>query len=222
MGDAPPEGIGLIDERQARYLAQTTEQYASLGRFVQAFEQMVDAARAGCVHLFPVSGPFQVQQRMLHLLLSSPGMTAKPVFDALKAFLGELMSEMGDAIPADERKVIGDVLSYIDGEVQHLMQARNALLHGTWYIGWANEADQDFSEFLVHKWKASSRGLESHDLPKTAMELDALSARCDALTELVRRVWVAFRHGGSGGPGPRVRFNVHRRGKVWLPSPPPP
>lgn len=221
MIEAPQPGPNSAagEGRQARYIAQTTEQFAALGRFVQAFEQMVWSARQAALHLFRAKDV--EQQRLLHIMLGHAGMTAKPVFDVHRAFYGEFLNNPENNIPGDERQVISAVLSYIDGEVNSLTQMRNALLHGTWFIGWASEEEEDFSEFTVHKWKTSANGLESHGLPKTAYDLDALSARCTAISKLVNRVWTAFVVPGEGGPAPRVRFNVHRVGKAWLPEPPP-
>lgn len=205
-------------DREARYVAQTTEQFAALGRFVQAFEQMVDAGRIACLQLFPTSGGGAVaikQQRMIRLLLSQ--MTAWSIFEQHRAFYMELLLAAGDAVPADERKILGEVLVYIDREVGELVKARNALLHGTWRIGWASAADEDFSELRVHKEKISKQGLVAHSFPNSVVELDVISSRCNAVTELVCRVWMTF----CTDSGPRVRYNVHKDDGVWLASPPP-
>lgn len=208
-GDNADDGL----TREERFRAQTTEQYAALGRFVQAFEQMVDAYRSAI--MFMMNGPHPGQQ-LTRALIYHPVMTAKPLFEVMRAQFGVHLDHMGSQLDGEERRVVEGALGYLAAECSDLFSLRNILVHGTWFIGWASADQQDFSEMEVVKFNIKPSGARLAKTPKSAKELDALTARCVAAQQLVQRMWTCFISPG----GPRVRRNIRQEGKVWLAEPP--
>jgi hypothetical protein len=62
------------------------------------------------------------------------------------------------------------------------IRTRNTYLHGTWFIGWASESQQDFSDIAGFKLGPSPKiGSGTKDLTKSVQELQA---RVDELEEI--------------------------------------
>jgi hypothetical protein len=177
------------------YEKNTQEQYAALGRFVEAFERMVHEARDGAnslmlhgYHLDPLTA-LQIST-LISIPLYHQALAAKPIFEIFRALLMEKITDPSYRKTyniTDEHVVIfGGALGAISGEYEFLANKRNELLHGTWFIGFTDETNPHAAQFQVNKYKTTGSGMSKLELPKTAPELDALSERCDeALT------WIA-------------------------------
>lgn len=75
--------------REERYKAQTTEQFAALGRFVQEFEQAVFELRRVPIFLF---GGFNTeQQRRAQVMVGHEAITAMAPMDIVSRLIGEIM-----------------------------------------------------------------------------------------------------------------------------------
>lgn len=169
----------LKDERRQR---QTREQFEALGRFVQSFEQMVDAVRRGIILVSGISG-FQCD--LLQIVLHHQVMTAKPLFDVFRAITSVVMNDPKRRIPEVEFNVMQDLLKQVANRYQDACSRRNDLLHGTWYIGWHCADQEDFSELIIDKRKVSAKGLSQAELPASTEALNADRKRCEDIHDIL-------------------------------------
>jgi hypothetical protein len=184
----------------------TKEQYEMLGRFVEAFEMMVSEVRESII------GFFEHDRRggvLAEIALHHSALSAKPLFDIFRAMIvemvnkaiseqehglsgpdGLLIDRKGNRlqISASDRDTIFGVLTFLQGKYDSLANRRNDLLHGTWFVGYSSSEDLTASEFYIQKFRTSKQGLvPAADLPKNAVQVKALSERCDDV-----RNWVCW------------------------------
>jgi hypothetical protein len=93
-------------------------------------------------------------------------MTAKPLFDTMRAIIAEIVNVETSPHYAD-RATFKKVLSCIETEHNHLYNKRNELLHGTWLVGYTSFDDPNAKEFRIRKYKTTADGLADVQLPKT-------------------------------------------------------
>ena len=174
------------------YEKNTREQFEALGRFVQAFEEMVFAARLCCLELLAF-GLSQQQRRLVAIPLYYNNLGAKAVFDIFRAVFIETISDENyrttHSLAEAEIQKFSSVLSKINRHYDDLSNRRNDLLHGTWIMGAASAEDPDGSKFRVHRLRVSGTGLSEVALPTTATELLALRDQCQ---EVRRWIWTIF------------------------------
>ena len=163
------------DERQARYEAQTREQFEALGRFVQAFEQMVHALRMGIESRLQSESPNMVH--FTRMLFHHQVLTAWPLWEMFRGVIYTDISEIRP-LEAPEIRAFHDVLTKLGREVQALLSARNNILHGTPFIGWASAEQEDFSELTIMKWGVSAKGWKVTETPKSVSAVMELVNRC--------------------------------------------
>jgi hypothetical protein len=172
--------------RGEAYLKNTQEQYEALGRFVEAFEDMVDEVRILCMDLLSrlAENPTHnhTHRVLLHIVLHHQALTAKPLFEILRAMIAEILKndegrKQYGIIDADGEVFIG-ALHSINYEYVDLVNVRNNLLHATWYIGCSDASDPESSEFFAYKGNSNKDGWAPLELPKKASELLDLSERC--------------------------------------------
>ncbi|MGB7246638.1 MAG: hypothetical protein WBC64_08210, partial [Methylovirgula sp.] len=176
-------GSAVVLKRQSdvAYKKNTREQYEALGRFVEAFELMVEAVRRICVDLLPIDGE---RDHLIAVVFHHQALTAKPLFEIMRATIAQLLTYASHPHkPA--RAFYKALLSYVQNEYNDLVNIRNNLLHGTWFIGLRSWQDPDAERFFLHKYTTNKEGLELLKLPKTAGELMGLVKRCDDL-----RAWI--------------------------------
>ena len=167
------------------YQRNVSAQYEALGTFVERFELMVNEAREVCIESICNSIGRSERLGLIEISFHHQVMTAKPLFDIMRAIIAEIVNEEGSQHYAD-RAVFKDVLTHIAKEYNSLYWKRNDLLHGTWFIGYTGENDLAASQFEVRKYKTTKNGLErATELPKNATELLALASRCDET-----RTWI--------------------------------
>jgi hypothetical protein len=157
------------------YIKNTKEQYEALGRFVEAFEAMVNEARSTCIDILSIESS---QERLLEVVFHHSALTAKPLFEIMRALIAEQLKHIVK-ISIKDIDVFRGVLSDIATEYFDLANTRNNLLHGTWYIGYQNTIDPNSETFRVNKYKPTKSGLAADDLPKEAGELLKLRDRCE-------------------------------------------
>ena len=206
--------------RERQFQAQTKAQFESLGRFVQAFELMVEVTRT--TNSFFLSRGDPKLGQMTNVVLFHSSMTAWPLFEIMRGLYAQAAENYPEFFDQNERSTLNQVMAYCATEYSKLLELRNNLLHGTWRIGWTSAEQQDFSEMLVHKFKGNKSGYALVDLPKTAEELDAETRRCEALKDLLYQIFGACISGMVSGKGSRIRFNVRMETGRWLPEPPEP
>jgi len=172
----------------------TKEQYEELGRFVEAFEAMVNEARNICIII--LAGLDLSQQTFVSVALHHQALTAKPLFEIMRALIAEICKDK----KARKKYKIDDlaasifvgVLGTISKEYMELTKTRNNLLHGTWYVGYLGSDDLDAKEFFVSKYTTSKTGLAHIPLPKTATELRDLTKRCEKVQAWLSRIDLCF------------------------------
>jgi hypothetical protein len=195
------------------YKKNTSEQYEAMGRFVEAFEAMVNEVRETSISLI---GGGTRQQQLVEIALHHGAMSAKPLYDIMRASMVEIIDDtiklqaqrdaagiawdsdgeileplrlnfglMPLTFSPEERILFLKVLTAIGVEYEALFSKRNNLLHATWFIGYMGADDPNSANFHVRKFTTTQTGLAQVPLPTTARELNELSSRCQEV-----RYWV--------------------------------
>lgn len=209
MSDHEPE-----KSREQRFERQTKEQYEALGRFVQEFEQMVDAARFGCLMI--TAGNGREQQRM-NIVLHHSALSAMPMFEIFRALLGTIIYR--DGFDIAEQKIFTSVIKDVHERYRSVASKRNDLIHATWYIGWASEDQQDFSEFLAKKHKVTGDQLKLAKNPTNTTELELITQECSRLNEVIRALFFCGAIGLSAAKNFAEKDVINIDGKpkrVWV------
>ncbi len=110
------------ETRDEKFSRQTCEQFEWIGRFVQSFELMVDAARGSALLLLR-----PVPQRMLNIVLHHSSMTAWPLFEIVQALYGEMIAQ--DTFPKEQADVVRGVLKQVAADYSDLLSQRNIVSH---------------------------------------------------------------------------------------------
>ncbi len=171
------------------------EQYEALGRFVEAFEAMVDEVRGVCLdRLWAITrntdmdtDPEYFSRKMvLDIPFHNQSMTAKPLWDVMRAIIVEIVSQKYCSL-YEERECLKSLLGFMASEYEELYSKRNALLHGTWFIGFVSEEDPNNEKFRIRKFQTTATGLQTvKELPQEVSQLTSLTMRCDEM-----RTWIA-------------------------------
>ncbi len=172
-------------------------QYEMLGRFVEAFESMVDQIRSRSIELASRDSRNKI---LLEVIMNHSALSTKPVMDIFRAIVAEcfkdaLQEEQNDKteppllakfagkellLTIRDRDVLLGVLSHIAGKYEALVNKRNDLLHGTWFVGLSSEDDPMNTFFTVRKLKTSKTGLVSaREMPQHADHLKDLAEQCN-------------------------------------------
>jgi hypothetical protein len=193
-----------------KYQKNTKEQYEALGRFVEAFELMVDEVRTTCIKLMGPT-PNIFDSTLPEIAFHHQVMTAKPLFEIMRAMIAQLIKDP-DAVEDEERPIFSGVLAQISKGYTDLTNMRNNLLHGTWFVGYVTDTGDDAEEFHVRKNVATKDGLAALDLPKTATELLDEAQKCEQLRDWLRAIQDCIPLVGTGSSiERRFKFN----GKAW-------
>src|SRR6266481_3724405 len=198
---------------ESPYAANVKSQYEELGRFVEAFEMMVAEVREACIGLFSLN---LVQKRELEIVFHHRIMTAQPLFEIFRASMVERLADddfrkRNDMDDLDRVSFIG-VLRAIAGEYSKLINKRNSLLHGTWFVGFTSNDDPDSSEFEVIKYDVAAEGLRRAALPKDVASLSALRARCEEVRSWVGVLYSCF----PGGGAEKIKERFCLEGETWV------
>ena len=203
-----------LSERQDRAEKQTSRNFEHLGRYVQAFEHMVMDVRSGIQMLsFRSAGTIQAQAIMI--LINHRVMSAQPLFDCFRAITYLYMKEL--KLPDEDRKHVTAIMDNVTSRYQAACQTRNNILHGTPWIGWYGQEDEDFVSLGISKFNVSKTGIERATTPETTDELIALSDECKNLGALIYQVYFVLRLPEKDRAGP---FSLHggfrREGGKWV------
>jgi len=175
-------------ERKTKYAQQTEQIYAAIGRFAVKFEHVCHAMHSGVMNLLQQDG--LRDQRLANAVLE--GLTAEPL---RRTFAATVAHVRGDQLVGDEKRILANILN----RVTRLTEARNDLIHRTWFVGWAAPTAEDFSTVSGWKFRNTTKGVEFRPLKYTAAEFDSLSAQADELADLVNRVNACLILGSSFG-----------------------
>jgi hypothetical protein len=163
----------------------TTAQYEALGRFVEAFELMVDETRRVSIKIIKRDDQ---HEKLVEVIFHADSMTARPLFDIMKALIVEWVKQPFLKVKQSDRDNISGILKEIATNYTDLANTRNMLLHGTWGIGTYNLDDPKFETFNLKKYRLTKAGLEkAGKIPNNAAGLLALRDRCDKV-----RWWIKF------------------------------
>ena len=187
------------------------EQYEALGRFVEAFELMVDEVRGVCIDRiwdavvadtgFDIDPDKHHRKHLIEISYHQQNMTAKPLWDTMRSIIAEILSHESNPHHAD-RSNFKSLLGYMEHEYNSLYWKRNELLHGTWFIGYTSEEDPNSRKFRIRRFKTTADGLvEAKELPQDVSGLSSLTDRCDKLRNwiaeidfCIRRAWPLSKH----------------------------
>lgn len=169
------------------YNQNTKGQYEALGRFLVAFETMVNEVRENAVFLLRHEGETAV---LANIAFHHPALTAKPLFEIFRAIIIEYLSLPNINASVQVKDTFRGVFKTIATEYFLLVNTRNTLVHGTWQIGYTSDFDPNADNFELYKYQPTSAGLERQDAPKHAFELLALKDRCEDT-----KSWISHLHG---------------------------
>jgi hypothetical protein len=185
------------------YDTNIKEQYEALGRFVEAFEMMVHEARTSSIILLTRG---EGHQRLLNIVFYNQTLSAYPIFIILSTIISEMVHDQQlckeAGVSDSDRDVFVGVLRTITSEYNELCKKRNDLLHGTWFVGYTDADNPDASEFIVHRFDSTKRGLSPMKLEKNAGELRLLVKRCERT-----RDWIGLIVGCLGFAGVGIKIS---------------
>jgi hypothetical protein len=189
------------------YEKNAKEQYETLGRFVCAFEEMVNETRSACISI--VQSMIAESTLLLHVIFNHQILTAKPLFEIMRVMIAERLKET-DA-DDKQRATFSDVLAQLATEYSDLTNKRNNLLHGTWFIGYPTTEDENSENFIVLKYTGKKHGLGQLDLPQSVTELRDLISRCE-----LARDWISVLRQCVPKSGHlRIEDCFKNNGKAW-------
>lgn len=200
----------MIETRDEKYQRQTKESFEHLGRFVQEFEQMVFTIRVGIRDV--LAGNSRDREGLLDVVLNHEALSAKPLSDMFRGIIATAMQH--PTYTDEQRAMVRQILKQIAREFQDLTEQRNKILHGTWFIGWASAADEDFSQMSSMKWKVTAEGAKPvDDVPKSVEDLKALISRCTETKRTITALLFSLRLPQMAGG---LEKNFTRVGKGWV------
>ncbi len=175
--------MGLLETiREVTRSNQMKELYRGIGEFAVAFELVSHAERSCIVWLLASAG--LRDQNIVQILLANR--TAEP----LRTLLQSLIGHMRPPNP-DEEKIVKNILD----RHKRLIERRNEVLHGTWFIGYGNEDTTDWSTAHGVKVGKNKGGVKTTPLNYSAAEFDVLTQEANELTKLINRLDGCFLHG---------------------------
>lgn len=180
-----PDGAGENEvtakenDRDKTYQAQTTEQYAALGQFIQEFGQICNWLQIQFVLLLQEQG--LGDQTIANIIIGNKAITAEPLVQIMEGLAGHLISN---------DKVGMEILGHVTKRFRALITTRNDFVHGTWSIGWANPGDTDFSVIGGMKPAPNKKGMAYKELPKSVEEIHALVEEAKQVNKLFMRFFI--------------------------------
>ncbi len=198
------------DDRNAAYEAQTTEQYAALGEFMTEFEQICHALRLSFVFL--LQGKGLKDQTVANIIIGNRAISAGPLIEIMEGLVGHLVGKNPVGM-----QIFGKTAT----RFRNLTEIRNDFVHGTWFIGWANPEDTDFSEIRGYKLNPNKKGMTLKVLPKSVDEIRANIAEAKKINALFMRFFGCMQLANmSPGNGDFSKNFTKSDDGEWLPEPP--
>lgn len=205
----------MSSDSRSAYEKNTRAQFEALGRFVEAFELMVHEVRTVSISLLSTDAKHSdlISIPFYHLV-----MTAKPLFEIMRGIISQLVNNAEyrkhHRIDELDRRDFMGVLGEISDEYSNLVEMRNNLLHGTWFIGYSHGADMDSLEFHLHRGKINKHGLSfAENLPKDAEELKRLAKRCEEARTWICTLAACMR---LSSVDLKIKDCFERSGKKWV------
>jgi hypothetical protein len=164
------------NERKQKYEAHVGEIYRAIGRYCVSFEHLSHTMQTGIILLFQKGG--LNNQKLVHIVLAE--LTSYPLKSILQAMIGELAD-----LSIEEKRICDKIFS----KTGKLIEQRNDIIHSTWFVGWANEQDTDFSDAGGYKLSRGKSGAGIKSFEYTAQDFDRFASECEAVAELIGRLW---------------------------------
>ena len=171
------------ESREQRYERQTKEQYAAIGKFVVKFELVCFYLRLTMLNFLQSSG--LKKQELARIVFGHQAMTANALREVYMAMTVVLYGD---------NMVLKDFLS----RFQRLTKERNDIVHGTWFVGWASEDQEDFSAIRGFKDSIAKSGAGFKTLPESVEKLPLLRGK--------RRNWAFWCRGWTAASWAALRF----------------
>lgn len=169
------------EERTRLYETQTTALYAGLGEFVARFEMLVHNMRTQLLFLMTSTGLAQT--------LVTPAYAELTAAPLQSVFLATFSTAIRQSTAHDdaEKKVGQAILEAVCKRVKSMIELRNEIVHGTWFIGWASVDQTDFNEAYGFKPKNTKVGVKHNEISRSREDFDQLIDQCNELYELINR-----------------------------------
>lgn len=202
------------EELQKKYDEQTTEQFAAIGHFVQEFGQICYWLQFDFIQLLSDNG--LKDQAISNIVIGNRAITAEPLIQIMEGLVGHLLDE------ENENERIGkEVFRHAANRFRNLVKIRNDIVHGTWFIGWGNDAKTDFSKISGVKLNPNRNGFEIKNLPHSIEEIRKHIDEAKQLDLLFRKFFACWFHGRmEPGKGVFVRNFTKTSDGRWVPEPP--
>lgn len=170
------------EERKEKFKLQTDSLYAGLGRFVVNFEQLVAAMRQMISLLIAdVPAPHHIRQQQVANIFTAD-LTADPL---ARMFRSTLLWKLENYKHQEQLPTIEKLLANLCSRIDSINRTRNTFLHGTWYINYASEDQQDFSQANGIKATNTAKGLRLQKLEHTAESFLESAEECVTLKNLL-------------------------------------
>jgi len=170
------------EERKDKFKLQTDSLYAGLGRFVVSFEQLVATMRQMISLLVSqVPPPHHVRQQQVANIFTAD-LTADPL---ARTFRSILLWALESYKRQEQLPTIEKLLANLCMRIDSINKTRNTFLHGTWYINYASEDQQDFSQANGFKATNTAKGLRLDRLEHTEESFLEAAKECMVLQDLV-------------------------------------
>ena len=181
--------------------SQSDDLYRAYGRFAVQFEHICHATHNAITFLLHKEG--LRNQQVANIFLA--GMTADPLRTLFVSLVGEVKS-----LNKAEQQIFDNVIN----RFQKLTEKRNDIIHGTWFIGWANEQDTEFSNAAGFKHHRNKDGATVKAFDFSAADFDKLTDEAETLSNLMSRISGCFNLDKSL----TNNFSVSQDGTVSLPG----
>lgn len=161
-------------DRNKKFIQQTEEQYALLGKFVNKFELMIFQLRNGIRN----NAGFQNihQQRISNIFFAE--LSAQSLVKIYKSIV--LLNTGLD-------KFNTALLSSLHNRTIKLITKRNEIVHGTYFIGWASQDDVEFNKSYGFKNLNTKNGGEIKPLELNKEKMSELISECEFLSDFYIR-----------------------------------
>jgi hypothetical protein len=168
--------------------AERLAQYAALGRFVVAFEDMVAAARTGAQRML-TAGNSPLHQRLVNIALHHSALSAVPLMEIFRSLCAEMLQDAAYGWKPADIEPLSSALKQAAKDYGNLASKRNIIVHGTWFFIGSEPGPYDM---FVEKYKATAGGFSAEDGPNSSEELLALARECGEVARLLTAIDLAM------------------------------
>jgi hypothetical protein len=177
----------LAEDGRRSYIPTDHDKYEAIGRFVQAFELIVDHARIACKSLLRREGYREKTDTLLDIIFHHHSLTARPLFDIMRFMTAQVVHDPVNEFKTQDRDLVLSLLKHLANSMQELVNVRNNVIHATWYIGISPGPEPehpDFAEIYGKKLEGTKKGIGKVNLPEN------IDSFIDYIKECYRVQWL--------------------------------